>query len=138
MELNDYEREHLSMLRKANAACTVLLKRNGDYPLGQPGKLALYGSGARHTVKGGTGSGEVNGRFFTTIEQGLQDAGFTITTNTWMDGYDKVLEGAKQAFRKRMKQEAKKHRQQVMIYAMGKSMPEPEYDLPLDGDGDTA
>ena len=120
MELNDYEREHLSRLRGANAACTVLLKRNGKYPLGAPGKLALYGSGARHTVKGGTGSGEVNGRFFTTVEQGLQNAGFAITTGAWLDGYDKVLEDAKQVFRKRMKQEAKKHRQQVMIYAMGK------------------
>ena len=138
MELNNYEREHLSKLRIANAACTVLMKRNGKFPLGQPGKLALYGSGARHTIKGGTGSGEVNGRFFTTVEQGLQDAGFAITTGAWLDGYDKVLQDAQQAFRKRMKKEAKEHRQQVMIYAMGRSMPEPEYDLPMDGDGDTA
>ncbi len=69
MEMNDYEREHLNALREANAGCTVLLKKSGAFPLAQPGKLALYGSGARHTVKGGTGSGEVNGRFFTTVEQ---------------------------------------------------------------------
>ena len=59
----------------------VLLKKNGAFPLKAAGRLALYGSGARHTVKGGTGSGEVNGRFFTTVEQGLRDAGFALTTD---------------------------------------------------------
>ena len=138
MEMNDYEREHLNALREANAGCTVLLKKSGAFPLAQPGKLALYGSGARHTVKGGTGSGEVNGRFFTTVEQGLRDAGFAITTDAWLDAYDRVLQDAQKAFRQRMKKEAKEHRQQVMIYAMGKPMPEPEYELPLNGEGDTA
>ena len=59
MELYAYEREHLKKLRKYLAECTVLLKTNGDFPLEAPGKLALYGNGARHTIKGGTGSGEV-------------------------------------------------------------------------------
>ncbi len=136
--MNDYEREHLNKLRGANAGCTVLLKKNGAFPLAQPGTLALYGSGARHTIKGGTGSGEVNGRFFTTVEQGLRDADFVITTDAWLDAYDRVLRDAQKAFRQRMKKEAKEHRQQVMIYAMGKPMPEPEYDLPLNGEGDTA
>ena len=138
MEMNDYEREHLNALREANAGCTVLLKKSGAFPLAQPGKLALYGSGARHTVKGGTGSGEVNGRFFTTVEQGLRDAGFALTTGAWLDAYDRVLQDAQKAFRQRMKKEAKEHRQQVMISAMGKPMPEPEYELPLNGEGDTA
>ena len=138
MEMNDYEREHLSRLREANASCVVLLKKNGAFPLKAAGKLALYGSGARHTVKGGTGSGEVNGRFFTTVEQGLRDAGFALTTGAWLDAYDRVLQDAQKAFRQRMKKEAKEHRQQVMIYAMGKPMPEPEYELPLNGEGDTA
>ena len=138
MEMNEYERRHLQMLRQANAGCTVLLKKNGAFPLSAAGKLALFGSGARHTVKGGTGSGEVNGRFFTTVEQGLKDAGFTLTTDTWLNGYDSVLAAAKDAFVRRMKQEAKAHRQQVIVYAMGKTMPEPEYELPLTGEGDAA
>ena len=49
-------------------------------PLTEPGEIALFGSGARHTIKGGTGSGDVNSRHVTTIEEGLETAGFTIVT----------------------------------------------------------
>ncbi len=52
MRLFDYERKHLEMLRKELAGCTVLLKTDGSFPLPKPGPIALYGSGARHTVKG--------------------------------------------------------------------------------------
>ena len=71
MELYEYEKEHLKALRPHLAECTVLLKSNGDFPLARPCRIALYGSGARRTVKGGTGSGEVNSRCFVTAEQGL-------------------------------------------------------------------
>lgn len=138
MELLDYEREHLEKLRTANAACTVLLKKDGAFPLKAPEKVALYGAGARHTVKGGTGSGEVNGRFFTTVEQGLKDAGFTITTGRWLDRYDQVLAKAKEDFHRSIRQKAKETHQQVIIVGMGAVMSEPDYSLPLDGEGDTA
>ena len=67
--MQEYENKHLEMLRSGLAECTVLLKKNGQFPLESAGELALYGNGARHTVKGGTGSGEVNSRFFVTIEE---------------------------------------------------------------------
>ena len=57
-----YERKHIELLRGHLADCAVLLKTNGAFPLSSPGKLAAYGSGVRRTVKGGTGSGEVNSR----------------------------------------------------------------------------
>ena len=64
----------------------VLLENNGALPLGgTPGKIALYGNGARRTVKGGTGSGDVNSRSVVNIEQGLEAAGFTIVTKDWID-----------------------------------------------------
>lgn len=138
MKLNDYEEKHLQMLRKQIAECTVLLKSNGDFPLEGAGQIALYGSGARHTIKGGTGSGEVNSRYFVTIEQGLKDAGFTITTSGWMDAYDRLLADAKKEFLKEIKTRAKKNHTLAVIEGMGAVMPEPEYDLPLDGDGDVA
>ena len=138
MELLDYEREHLARIRKQLAECTVLLKRNEDFPLEHPGKLALYGSGARHTVKGGTGSGEVNSRFFVTAEQGLRDAGFTITTDTWLDAYDRVLENTHSQFIRDIKARAKKNHTMAIMEGMGAVMAEPEYELPLDGEGDTA
>ena len=103
MELLDYERTHLATLREHLAECTVLLKKDGRFPLDGTGDLALYGSGARRTVKGGTGSGEVNSRFFITVEQGLRDAGFGITTGEWLDGYDRAFENARKNFRERMK-----------------------------------
>jgi len=138
MELFDYEKKHLELLRHSLAECTVLLKSNGEFPLAEPCKIAAYGSGVRKTIKGGTGSGEVNSRYFINVEKGLKDAGFTITTNRWLDAYDETYVEAKKAFQARMKAEAKAHKTNVIIYAMGKAMPEPEYDLPLDGEGDVA
>lgn len=138
MELLSYEREHLERLRRHLAECTVLLKSNGDFPLNQAGKLALYGSGARHTVKGGTGSGEVNSRFFVTVEQGLRDAGFAVTTDAWLDAYDAILADAHARFVKDIKARARKNHTMAIMEGMGAVMAEPEYDLPLDGEGDTA
>ena len=74
MELFDYEKKHSEYLRNHLAECTVLLKTNGDFPLDAPGKIAAYGSGVRGTIKGGTGSGEVNSRYFVNVEQGQQRA----------------------------------------------------------------
>ena len=56
------------------------VENDGTLPFSGAGKLALYGSGARSTIKGGTGSGDVNVRHFVNIEEGLEHAGFTITT----------------------------------------------------------
>ena len=133
-----YEREHLETLRGYLADCAVLLKTDGAFPLAAPCALAAYGNGVRRTVKGGTGSGEVNSRFFVTVEQGLADAGFTLTTKAWLDGYDAARAAAKAAFLKRLRAEARAHHTNVFTYGMGKTMAEPEYDLPLDGAGDAA
>ena len=87
----DYENNHLNMLRTHLSECTVLLRYDGKFPVSAPCKVALYGSGARGTVKGGTGSGEVNSRFFVNVEDGLKERGFTITTSGrggWLDRYD--------------------------------------------------
>lgn len=132
------EKEHDDYLRENSAECMVLLKKDGHFPLKEPGKIALYGSGARNTIKGGTGSGEVNSHFFTNIEQALQEAGFTVTTEAWLDAYDRLRVKAKEQFISDIKAEAKARHTQAAMFAMGRSMPEPDYDLPLDGAGDTA
>lgn len=133
-----YEREHLDMLRGHLGDCAVLLKSDGAFPLAGPGPIAAYGNGVRRTVKGGTGSGEVNSRSFVTVEQGLREAGFTLTTGAWLDGYDQAYARAKKGFLERLKAEARDHHTNVIAYGMGKSMPEPEYDLPLGEEGDGA
>ncbi len=138
MKLQDYEKKHVEFLRKHLAECTVLLKKNDQFPLSQPGKIALYGSGARNTIKGGTGSGEVNSRYFVSVEQGLEDAGFKITTKYWLDAYDQIRKDAYKQFIKDIKARAMKHHTLAVIEGMGAVMPEPSYELPLEGEGDVA
>lgn len=138
MELLKYEKEHLERLRGMLAECTVLLKTDGSFPLSQTGEIALYGSGARQTLKGGTGSGEVNSRFYVTVEEGLEQAGFRLTTKNWLYGYDRIREQARKDFVRVIRERARKNHTNTIIEGMGAIMPEPDYDLPLDGEGSTA
>ena len=136
--MDDYEREHLGFLRRCAAECTVLLKSDGTFPLDAPCGLALFGSGARRTVKGGTGSGEVNSRFSVSAEEGLEAAGFAITTKAWLDRYDAIRQEAKKRFIRGLKRAALRRGTLAILVSMGAVMPEPEYDLPLDGGGEAA
>ena len=45
----DYELRHIEALRKDLAGCTVLLKKDGSFPLEKPCTLAAYGSGVCRT-----------------------------------------------------------------------------------------
>lgn len=137
-QLLDYERQHLEQLRALAPECTLFLKRSGKLPLPGPCEIALYGSGARHTVKGGTGSGEVNSRSFLNIEESLSRAGFQILTKDWLDRYDAVRKDAYAAFLKKIRADARKHRTSPLIEGMGAVMPEPEYEIPLEQRCNTA
>jgi beta-glucosidase len=136
--MHAYEKEHLAALRPHLAECTLFLRRSGAFPLSQPGQIALYGAGVRHTLRGGTGSGEVNVRHGVTVEEGFIAAGFTVTTGDWLDSYDRVLAAAKKRFYGDLRAKAAKSGVPAIFAAMGAVMPEPEYDLPLNGAGDTA
>ena len=138
LRLNDYEKAHLESILEEASECAVLLKKKDDFPLEKPGRIALYGSGARRTIKGGTGSGDVNSRFDVNIEEGLKRAGFIITTKDWLDAYDRVKREAVLPWIRRLRKEARAARQFLAIYGMGAVMPEPTYDLSLEGKGDTA
>ena len=131
-QLLDYERRHLEQVRSLAPECTLFLKRSGKLPLPGPCDIALYGSGARHTVQGGTGSGEVNSRFSVTVEEGLREAGFQILTTDWLDRYDAVRKQAYAAFIKKIKSDARKHHTSALVEGMGAVMPEPEYEIPLE------
>ena len=134
----DYEQDHLARIRDRLAECMVLLRKNGAFPLARPTTIAAYGNGIRHGVKGGTGSGDVNAHVVVGIEQGLQDAGFRLTSTTWLDAYDARRAEAKRAFRLQLKREARAAGENVITYAMGAVMPEPDYDFPLDFTADAA
>ena len=88
LEVTETEKEHRALSRRAAAQGMVLLENNGVLPLRRGSKVALYGYGARYTVKGGTGSGAVNNRGNVSIDEGLRAAGFTVCTDQWLDDYD--------------------------------------------------
>jgi len=73
-EMQQFEIDHIATMRRLAPECMVLLKKNGDFPLQACCDVALYGSGARQTIKGGSGSGDVNVRHYTTVEEGLENA----------------------------------------------------------------
>ncbi len=85
-EESQRERDHRALARRAAAEGIVLLKNDGVVPI-HPGKVALYGPGSRMTVKGGSGSGDVQERHSVTIEEGLKNAGFVFPTTLWMDRF---------------------------------------------------
>ncbi len=140
MKINyhEYEKKHLNKLRALSPECCVLLKKDGAFPLSSPCQIALYGSGARRTVKGGTGSGDVNLRHFVTIEEGLENAGFNITTKSWLNGYDSIKKNARAQFVENIKKRAAAAGIPPVIMGMGAVCPEPVYSLPLNGKGETA
>lgn len=95
------EMAHRALARRAAQEGIVLLK-NQDHALPLcPGKLAVYGAGASMTVKGGTGSGEVNERYTVSILQGLENAGFVVTTKQWIQDFEAEYTQAKEAYAQR-------------------------------------
>lgn len=87
--VTEREKRHMDTARRIAAEGMVLLENSGVLPMAADGRaLAVFGSGVRHMVKGGTGSGDVNSRTVINVEQGLEDAGFTIATKPWLDRYD--------------------------------------------------
>lgn len=135
-----FEQEHEDLVRRLAPECMVLLRNDGTLPLTNMQSVALYGNGARQTIKGGTGSGDVNVRHFVTVEEGLEKAGITVTTKDWLDAYDQVISAAKKDFYQKLRQEAKATGQNPILATMGKMVVEPNYQIPLHKgtDADTA
>ena len=97
-EMTQREYENLKIAYQAALEGIVLLKNDGALPVSAP-KVALYGPGASMTIKGGTGSGEVNERHSVTILEGLTDSGFQITTRKWIEDYERGYADALAAYK---------------------------------------
>ena len=96
-----WEKAHALVAREAAAAGFVLLKNEGGVlPLKKNRKIALYGVGAVHPIKGGTGSGDVNERYDISIAEGLENAGFMLTSKAWLKEADKAYQEAREAWKK--------------------------------------
>ena len=101
-EVTQRERDNLQIAYEAACEAIVLLKNDGALPFNTK-KIALYGPGASRTIKGGTGSGEVNERHSVTILEGLQNRGFEITTMDWIQNFESELNVAEAAYKEEKK-----------------------------------
>ena len=82
-----HEEKHIKIMRETASECSLFLKKNQEFPISKPCNVLLVGSGARNTQKGGLGSGDTEPRNYTTCEEGLEKAGFVITSKKWLDEY---------------------------------------------------
>ena len=86
----------------------VLLKNDKKtLPLNISTKIGLYGAGAGKTVKGGTGSGDVNNRSNISIYQGLKENGIQIVSEKWLANYESIYAEARRAWKEKILEEAK-------------------------------
>ncbi len=94
--------------RRAASEGIVLLKNEGQtLPLPQGLAVALYGIGAVETIKGGTGSGDVNERDRVSIYQGMKDAGFVIANEPEVLESEKIYQQSREAWRDDIMERAK-------------------------------
>lgn len=125
------ELEHRSLARRTTGEGIVLLQNDGALPM-EPRKIALYGSGARLTVKGGSGSGDVHERYSVTVEQGLLNAGFTLATTGWLDRAERQYREALDVWRTEIDAIAKRYSPigtMKMFIAIGEH-PKPQPECP--------
>ena len=102
-EISDYEIQNRRVAREAAAEGMVLLENCEHILPLQPGsKVALYGSGAVKTIKGGSGSGDVNERETISIWTGMKNAGYEIVNEDWLSEYKCLYEIEKKAWRDRI------------------------------------
>ena len=94
------EEYNMFLTRKIASHGMVLLENNGLLPLHNVKTIAAFGAGVRHTIKGGTGSGDVNSRVVINVEHGLEEAGLIVTSEAWLDRYDTIYEQDQKAERK--------------------------------------
>ena len=95
--VSERERRNQALAFELAAESIVLLENDGVLPL-QPCTAALFGAGAAYTIQGGSGSGEVNVRHAVNVLEGLENAGFTITTKDWITKYDRLWKEGKEAY----------------------------------------
>ena len=130
-EMAEHEIKHIQFLRESASECTLFLNRNEEFPIEKPTSVLLIGSGARNTSKGGLGSGDVESRYFTTCEEGLENAGFTITTKRWLDEYPKLKDSKRNEYIKYIFDLSEKLQTTSAELAEGVVFPEVEYDLEI-------
>ncbi len=105
-EPSEREIRHRALAGKAAAEGIVLLKNDGVLPLKLSDPIALFGSGADKTVKGGIGSGDVNNRENISIFRGVREAGAVVTSLEWLKDYDRRYDDAREKWKEKILEDA--------------------------------
>lgn len=105
-EPSEREIRHRALAGKAAAEGIVLLKNDGGLPLKLSDPIALFGSGADKTVKGGIGSGDVNNRENISIFRGVREAGAAVTSLEWLKDYDRRYDDAREKWKEKILEDA--------------------------------
>jgi beta-glucosidase len=109
----------------------VLLKNEGGLlPLPKDRPIALFGAGAGRTVKGGTGSGDVNERASVSIAQGLREAGYPLTTEKWLADYEKAYTDAREAWKQAILAEREELEEKGVLSAFFAAYSHHQFTLP--------
>ncbi|MCD8323907.1 MAG: glycoside hydrolase family 3 C-terminal domain-containing protein, partial [Clostridiales bacterium] len=101
-DVTEREVKNAALVRRAAVEGFVLLKNEGGLlPLKKGSRIGLYGAGAVRTVKGGTGSGDVNNRASVNIAEGLAAAGFDVTKPglDWLAAYEDCYRQARESWK---------------------------------------
>ena len=125
--ISEREKRHKEISTEIAEEGIVLLENKGILPLEKTVKrVALFGSGARRTVKGGTGSGDVNTRDYVTVEQGLKNAGLQIVSDSWLNEQEHLVLNAQKEYDDQIRELSHKGVNIALLTMMGKPFKEPE------------
>ena len=116
-QCSEREQVHGRLARKLAAEGMVLMKNEHLLPLNVSVQIALFGSGSDKTIKGGTGSGDVNNRENISIYKGLKEAGICITDEDWILDYQKRYETARMIWKEKVLADAEKVENPFDAYA---------------------
>ena len=129
-----FEKKHFNILRETAGECTLFLNKNNIFPIDKPCNVLLIGSGARNTIKGGLGSSNVDPKHSTTCEEGLEKAGFKITSKDWLNQYILLKEKKISEHIKFIKNLNTKNKANMTNAYRTVSFPEYDYELKIDQD----
>lgn len=88
-------------LKCALESIVLLKNENNTLPLTDL-SIDLFGNGARHTIKGGLGSGEVNELINKSIYDAFLESDFKINSLNWLDNYDLLYNYELRKYKKRI------------------------------------
>lgn len=97
-EITEREQKNSDLsMELATQGMVLLQNKEAALPLAAEGNIAIFGPGAQRTVKGGTGSGDVNQRETVSVAEGFTNAGYNVTTTSYILAYEEAQKLAEEA-----------------------------------------